>query len=146
MQCETFSNSKARFINRRSVHGSESLDNEELVLLLLVSLISTPADAVLWTADHGTLSERPECYLAPAVTLSACSTAVSDLRTAPNASLAVKIAAPSSTTSFNRNWPGMAEIPGKPRVGSHPGVVKRKLKVVRNIPTESRLAIPETSG
>src|SRR5215469_4541704 len=33
-----------------------------------------------------------ECYLAPAVTLSACSTAVSDLWTAPNASLAVKIA------------------------------------------------------
>ena len=41
MQCETFSIVRRRFINRRSVHGSESLDNEELVLLLLVSLIST---------------------------------------------------------------------------------------------------------
>jgi hypothetical protein len=51
MQCATFSIVRRRFINRRSVHGSESLDNEELVLLLLVSLISTPADAVLWTAD-----------------------------------------------------------------------------------------------
>src|SRR5262245_66602218 len=87
-----------------------------------------------------------DTYLAPAVTLSACSTAVFDLWTAPNASLAVKIAAPSSTTSSNRNGPGRAEIPGKPRVGSHPGVVKRKRKVVRNIRTESRLAKPETSG
>src|SRR5260221_5658007 len=92
------------------------------------------------------LSERPACYLASAATLSACSTAVSDLWTAPNASLAVKIAAPSSTTSFNRNWPGMAEIPGKPRVGFPPRVVKRKLKVVRDNPNHSKLAITETNG
>src|SRR6516164_11544335 len=107
----------------------------------------TTAHFQLWTADLMIRCPNGQnAYLAPAVTLSACSTAVSDLWTAPNASLAVKIAAPSSTTSFNRNWPGIAEIPGKPRVGSQPGVVKRKLKVVRNMPTESTLAIPETSG
>src|SRR5260221_6815821 len=99
------------------------------------------------SGPDGTLSERPECYLAPAVTLSVCSSSVSGPGTAPNASLAVKTAAPRSTISFHRNWPGIDEIPGNPpQVGSQTRVVKTKLQVVRNIPTESRLAIPETSG
>src|SRR6516162_1612913 len=75
-----------------------------------------------------------------------CSTRVSRPGTAANASPAVKTTAPRSTISFNKNWPGKAESPGKPCVGSHPGVVKRKLKVVRNIPTETRLAMPEMRG
>jgi hypothetical protein len=81
-----------------------------------------------------------------AVAPSVCSTLVSDLKTALNASLAVKTAAPRNTISFKKNWPGRAEIPGNPSVGSHPGVVKRKVKVVRNIPTETRLSMPEMRG
>ena len=50
MQCETFSIvRRALLIEDRFM--AASLDNDELVLLLLVSLISTPTDAVPWAAD-----------------------------------------------------------------------------------------------
>src|SRR5712671_6477144 len=46
------------------------------------------------------------------------------------------IAAPSNTTSFNRNCPGRAESEGNPpRLGSHPGVESKKESVVRNMST-----------
>src|SRR5207253_858884 len=50
-------------------------------------------------------------------------------------------AAPSSTTSFRRNWPGTTDSAGKPpRLDSQPGVERRKLSVVRNIMTA--IALP----
>ena len=47
-----------------------------------------------------------------------------------------------------RNCPGTAERAGKPpRLGSQtPGVVTRKLRVVRNIPTAKALPRAETRG
>src|SRR5438034_6398468 len=55
---------------------------------------------------------------------------------------------PSRARSLMRNWPGSAERAGKPpRLGSHtPGVVTRKLRVVRNIPTARALPSAETRG
>src|SRR5258708_39418888 len=45
------------------------------------------------------------------------------------------IAAPSNTRSFSRNCPGRAESAGNPpRLGSHPGVENKNVRVVRNIP------------
>src|SRR5262245_61448297 len=55
-----------------------------------------------------------------------CSTRVSRPGTAANASPAVKTTAPRSTISFNKNWPGKAESPGKPTVGSHSRGRKKK--------------------
>src|SRR5207244_3656149 len=56
-------------------------------------------------------------------------------------------AAPSSTTSFSRNWPGTTESAGKPpRLGSQPGVEKRKLSVVRNIITAVALPTAAIRG
>ena len=41
----------------------------------------------------------------------------------------------------------MWESAGKPpRLGSHPGVVNRKVSVVRNVPTASPLPMAEPSG
>src|ERR1700747_637326 len=80
------------------------------------------------------------------VTLKVFSIRLSGAVTAENASPAVKTDAPRSTISFNKNWPGKAESAGNPSVGSQPGVVTIKLNVVRNIPTESRLAMPEMGG
>src|SRR5262245_58283052 len=62
----------------------------------------------------------------------------------PSASPSDQTAAPSSTTSFSRNCPGMADKAGNPpRLGSHPGVEKRKLSVVRNITTA--IALPRAA-
>src|SRR5262249_37858066 len=53
----------------------------------------------------------------------------------------VQRAAPSSTTSLSRNWPGRTEIAGKPPsdTSQTPGVVTRKLSVVANMPTARAL-------
>ena len=60
---------------------------------------------------------------------------------ASRASPAVNSDAPSSTRSLSRNCPGNADKAGNPpRLGSQPGVVNRKLSVVRNM-TEAR-ALP----
>src|SRR5204863_8729883 len=50
-------------------------------------------------------------------------------------------AIPSSAKSLRRNYPGFPERAGKPpALGSQtPGVVRRKLRVVRNIPTAKAL-------
>jgi hypothetical protein len=49
-------------------------------------------------------------------------------------------AAPSNTTSFNRNCPGSAESDGNPpRLGSHPGVENKNDSVVRNMITAPAL-------
>src|SRR5262249_40358539 len=55
---------------------------------------------------------------------------------------------PSRARSLMRNCPGSAERAGKPpALGSHtPGVVTRKLRVVRNIPTAKARPRAETRG
>ena len=72
------------------------------------------------------------------------------MRAALSASPSDHTAAPSSTTSFSRNCPGTTDSAGKPpRLGSQPGVEKRKLSVVRNIITAIPLptaAIREDTG
>jgi hypothetical protein len=46
---------------------------------------------------------------------------------------------------LRRNWPGIADIAGKPpRLGSQPGVEKRKVSVVRNITAARPLPIADT--
>src|SRR5262249_35279157 len=57
-------------------------------------------------------------------------------------------AIPSSARSFRRNCPGFPERAGKPpALGSHtPGVVARKLSVVRNKPTARALPTAEARG
>ena len=54
-------------------------------------------------------------------------------------------AAASNTRSLRRNWPGIADSAGKPpKLGSQPGVEKRKVSVVRNITAASPLPIADT--
>src|SRR5262245_30477688 len=50
-------------------------------------------------------------------------------------------AAPNNTKSLARNCPGTTDSAGKPPadVSQTPGVVNRKLKVVRNMPTAAKL-------
>src|SRR5262249_27265902 len=64
------------------------------------------------------------------------------------ASPSVQSEIPSKARSLMRNWPGSADRAGKPpRLGSHtPGVVTRKLRVVRNMPTASRLPSAQARG
>jgi hypothetical protein len=57
------------------------------------------------------------------------------------------MAAPSKTTSFSRNCPGIAESAGKPpRLGSHPGVENIKESVVRNISIARALPSADAFG
>ena len=66
---------------------------------------------------------------------------------AASASPAVNREAPSRTRSLSRNSPGMCDRAGKPpRLASQPGVVNRKVSVVRNVPTASPLPTAEPSG
>src|SRR5215831_4890743 len=64
------------------------------------------------------------------------------------ASPSVQSAIPSRARSLMRNCPGSAERAGKPpALGSQtPGVVTRKLRVVRNIPTARALPRAEARG
>src|SRR5262249_27307382 len=62
----------------------------------------------------------------------------------PKASPSDHIAAPSRTTSFSKNSPGVWETAGKPpRLGSHPGVENKNESVVRNISTARALPIAD---
>src|SRR5262245_45835627 len=60
----------------------------------------------------------------------------------------VQSAIPSRARSLMRNCPGDPERAGKPPAlgGQTPGVVTRKLRVVRNIPTAKALPRAETRG
>src|SRR5579885_307482 len=64
------------------------------------------------------------------------------------ASPSVQSEIPSRARSLMRNCPGTADRAGKPpRLGSQtPGVVTRKLRVVRNIPTARALPRAEARG
>src|SRR6185437_11028464 len=67
---------------------------------------------------------------------------------ASQASPSVQSEIPSKARSLMRNCPGTADRAGKPpRLGSQtPGVVTRKLRVVRNIPAAKALPRAETRG
>src|ERR687892_485703 len=54
--------------------------------------------------------------------------------------------APKSTISLSRNWPGIADKAGKPRLGSHPGVEKRKESVVAKSPIARTLPMADALG
>src|SRR5215472_18446367 len=64
------------------------------------------------------------------------------------ASPSVQSAIPSRARSLMRNCPGSAERAEKPPAldGQTPGVVTRKLRLVRNIPTAKALPTAETRG
>src|SRR6516162_5722074 len=54
--------------------------------------------------------------------------------------------APNSTISLSRNWPGNADMAGKPRLGSHPGVEKRNETVVAKSPIARTPPIADALG
>lgn len=54
---------------------------------------------------------------------------------------------PNSTMSLSRNCPGIADSAGKPfKVGSHPGVVSRKERVVAKSPIAGTLPAADAMG
>src|SRR5215469_14490992 len=69
-------------------------------------------------------------------------------RAAPSESPSVHSEAPASTRSLSRNWPGSTDSTGNPLAAAAvtPGVVNRKLSVLKNSSTASALPGTEIRG